>query len=743
MYSTNKRCILEFYIYFDQRMECILMIISDSKKMKLLCILIVSFYYISHGIAQQTAHNSCIGFDLSLWKTTLSKEDKKLLSTWYNTEIQKLKRCRVILGDERQKKLKADGITLAFTQINAYLARRMMRNTTVKPYITAYAVPKKTGGSQIGIALDSEERKGPDLGAGAWIAFHKKDTTQDLSVALIKTTLSELIAKLDNPKLDDYKFKNDKGSPATHTLSDHKSAGHKGTDHKHTTHKVTDQKAIDAKLAIMPLKAPKRPKKRFTLPITKENKDRDLLFLFLQNKTHINKEYNKIGQLKLGSNLGDFTGDNKWSTTQLHDGSFVCLRRRFYKEKPPVLFGEKLFELVVYFVDQKLVKVEIAFELTEKYEYVPKKGRTILKNFVATYDKLKFPRLKASVVYEEKEAFESIMQIRRMILRKYNVKLNRGLWENKQYAVHLDRTPKQEYHDEYHPNYKMRVLQPTLKLNIMERSQKKKLAQKYIDLTQQWYETMYNMKYEKNSNRIRWVKISGGSFMMGSNQGLDDEKPIHKVTLKPFEISQTEVTVGQYRKCVEAGVCTKPDTFKSCNWGQFGREHQPINCVDWGQARTFAKWVGADLPTEAEWEYAARGGGLDRKYPWGNMEVNCNYAITAIGGYGCGRRHMWEVCSLPRGATFQGLCDMIGNVTEWTRDEYRKSYKEAPTDGNTAVGTLPACDPVCKTGTPKRVTRGGGWGNYRLKYLRTTFRDYADATFRGNVIGFRIRRDSK
>ena len=197
------------------------------------------------------------------------------------------------------------------------------------------------------------------------------------------------------------------------------------------------------------------------------------------------------------------------------------------------------------------------------------------------------------------------------------------------------------------------------------------------------------------------MTIPGGSFMMGSNSGSNDEKPVHRVTVGTFRMSKTEVTVAQYRACVDAGRCTKPNTGTYCNWGKAGRGAHPVNCVDWKQSRTFCGWAGGRLPSEAEWEYAARSGGKSWKYPWGNTAATCSRAVMDHGGNGCGKQRTWPVCSKTAGNTVHGLCDMAGNVWEWVEDCWHANYEGAPADGSAWLGCDPAQDQVS--------LRGGSW----------------------------------
>jgi len=179
---------------------------------------------------------------------------------------------------------------------------------------------------------------------------------------------------------------------------------------------------------------------------------------------------------------------------------------------------------------------------------------------------------------------------------------------------------------------------------------------------------------------IEWVTIPGGSFMMGAKD-CSRAQPVHRVKVKTFEIAKTEVTVQQYKACVDAGACTAPGMGAFCNSGKAGRENHPVNCVTWDQAKVFAQWVGGRLPTEAEWEYAARSAGKNWKYPWGNEDASCERANIPAFPLGCVGGTA-PVCSKPAGNTEQGLCDMAGNVWEWVQDVFHETYKGAPADGS-------------------------------------------------------------
>ncbi len=212
------------------------------------------------------------------------------------------------------------------------------------------------------------------------------------------------------------------------------------------------------------------------------------------------------------------------------------------------------------------------------------------------------------------------------------------------------------------------------------------------------------------------VRLPAGTFLMGSDDRAEDEKPVHSVTVASFEMDATEVTVRAYRACVESGMCSEAGLGFSCNWHWPNRDDHPVNCVDWYQATTFCAWAGKRLPTEEEWEYAARGR-QSREYPWGSKEPTegllCAYHDSSIG--------TCEVASFPAGDTPTGLHDMIGNVWEWTASRY-----------------CPYDKPECSE--KSRVSRGGGWIYGLPADLCAAIRSWGKPTRRMGILGFRCAR---
>ena len=244
------------------------------------------------------------------------------------------------------------------------------------------------------------------------------------------------------------------------------------------------------------------------------------------------------------------------------------------------------------------------------------------------------------------------------------------------------------------------------------------------------------------------VEIPAGNFWMGCNETVDDqcqsdEYPYHEVHLDVYEVDVTEVTAIDYEACVTAGGCAAPSTGTYETYQQDGMGSHPINHVTWYQAKTYCEWVGKRLPSEAEWEKAARGGcehnggtsscgAESRKYPWGNELPTCGNTVMYDGGNGCGTEETWPVCSKsPAGDSPYGLCDMAGNVTEWVADWYSATYYEVS----------PADNPPGPAGESLRGRRGGGFGNadsYGL--LRSSSRFAGDPFGQVGSLGFRCCR---
>ncbi|MCA9643010.1 MAG: SUMF1/EgtB/PvdO family nonheme iron enzyme, partial [Myxococcales bacterium] len=160
------------------------------------------------------------------------------------------------------------------------------------------------------------------------------------------------------------------------------------------------------------------------------------------------------------------------------------------------------------------------------------------------------------------------------------------------------------------------------------------------------------------------IRIPGGEFWVGSRKGSgsDEEWPRFKTKLQPFCLDKTEVTVDAYEACVKDGKCNQASSkHRFCNLRWEGRGKHPINCVDWHQAAAYCKAQDARLPTEVEWEFAARGGEEYRAYSWGSEDPDGRTCWKHPGG-SC------EVGKYAPGAF--GLLDMTGNVWEWTSSSF-------------------------------------------------------------------------
>jgi formylglycine-generating enzyme required for sulfatase activity len=216
--------------------------------------------------------------------------------------------------------------------------------------------------------------------------------------------------------------------------------------------------------------------------------------------------------------------------------------------------------------------------------------------------------------------------------------------------------------------------------------------------------------------------VPHGNFIMGSDTGDTDERPVHTVYLDDFHIDKYEVTNAFYKTCVTEGACYEPKD--TSNYASSQYADHPVVYVDWNMAKTYCKWRGADLPTEAQWEKAARGtrGGT---YPWGEG-IDCSNANYL----GCSEGTT-SVTTHQGGISPYGVYDMAGNVWEWVEDWYFESYYS-----NSQMENPPGPD-----SGDLRVVRSGAWNQDAIN-VRASFRNAKAPAITDNDIGFRCALDA-
>ena len=225
--------------------------------------------------------------------------------------------------------------------------------------------------------------------------------------------------------------------------------------------------------------------------------------------------------------------------------------------------------------------------------------------------------------------------------------------------------------------------------------------------------------WSRCSDGMVMVFVPSGSFLMGSmaedTEALYNEFPQHEVHLVNFWLDRTEVTNAQYNQCVTASICAASEPLND----HFSDE-TPVQGINWLDADVYCRWVGGQLPTEAQWEYAARGPD-GRRFPWGDSPPDRGLAnfdrnvgtTTPVGHY-------------PAGASWVGALDMAGNAAEWVADWYASDY----------YSSSPHDNPTGPVSGNFKVLRGGSWLS-DARYVRGAYRYYVSASIRSYYVGFR------
>jgi formylglycine-generating enzyme required for sulfatase activity len=243
------------------------------------------------------------------------------------------------------------------------------------------------------------------------------------------------------------------------------------------------------------------------------------------------------------------------------------------------------------------------------------------------------------------------------------------------------------------------------------------------------------------------IFIPAGEFMMGLTDAQIERivascsnckassflpsQPVHAVYLDSYWIYQTEVTNRMYSQCVNAGFCNQPiksgSKTRSTYFGDPTYDHYPVIFVDWYMANQYCQWAGGRLPTEAEWEKAARGND-QRLFPWGDQ-----MPAPQLANIGLYVGDTTPVGSYPNGASPYGLLDMAGNVYEWVADWYSAEYYSISPANNPMGPSGPG------TGKELRVVRGGNL-YWEAVFAISAYHDNWEPSLTGNDVGFRCAR---
>jgi formylglycine-generating enzyme required for sulfatase activity len=251
------------------------------------------------------------------------------------------------------------------------------------------------------------------------------------------------------------------------------------------------------------------------------------------------------------------------------------------------------------------------------------------------------------------------------------------------------------------------------------------------------------------------VLVPGGDFMMGVENGADDERPVHRVSVRDLCMDRTEVTVAAYLSCVAREACRPPSASveygdlsdeqrasenRYCDADATGTHNAALNCVSFTQASAYGETMGKRLPTEEEWEHAARGGAEQRLYPWGAeppgpqlLNACGSECVTGFAELGVTLSPMYAgsdgfvgvapVGRFPAGDSRDGIHDLAGNVGEWTASPY-----------------CPYPRHDCKS--PYRVFRGGSFQTEISARARAGARVYSNPDYRYMQVGFRCAADA-